>query len=99
MMVGHHVAALTIAATAVVMVAADVAESVGGWAADGSKIGVIGAGMAFAYKITAKANADAVIRYKEAAADADARLDKERADWERERAQLYEQLAQLRKQP
>ena len=58
MTVEHHVAALTIAATAVVMVAADVAESVGGWAADGSKIGVIGAGMAIAYKITAKANAE-----------------------------------------
>lgn len=96
MTVEHHVAALAIASTAVVMVAADVAESVGGWVADGSKVGVIGAGMAIAYKITAKANADAVILYKEAAADADARLDKERKDWERERAQLYDELARMR---
>ena len=95
-MVHPNIDVVSLAATAVVIAAADVAESVGGWVSDGSKVGVIGAGMAIAYRITARANADAVSLYKEAAADADARLDKERKDWERERAQLYDELARMR---
>ena len=79
--------------------ASEYVDQFGGWVADGSKLGVIAGGMVLAYRIASRAQQDAVVLYKEAAADADARLDKERADWERERAQLYEQLAQLRKQP
>ena len=96
MMWGMPIGVYSLATYTAVYVATEMVDQVGGWAADGSKLGVLAGGMVLAYRIAAKAQRDAVVLYKEAAADADARLDKERKDWERERAQLYDELARMR---
>lgn len=97
---GHDMAAASVLAASIVAAAAtDVADTVGVWVSDGSKLGVIGIGMVLAYRITSKAQRDAVAVYRESARDADERLDKERADWARREAALVAQLERLSNQP
>ena len=65
---------------------------------EGARLGGIGAAMYTAYRVTNRAQTDAVAIYKTAAADADARLNLERQQWQAERIELLQQLAELRRQ-
>lgn len=71
---------------------ADQLDELGQIAADGSRFALIAGGMVIAYRVTSKAHRDAIAVYKETAADIDARLDKERAEWAAREAALLKQL-------
>lgn len=97
------------AATVGVLAVSSFVDGLGNVAADGSRLGLIAGGMFIAYRVTSKAHRDAVDLYRDASADAAARLARERLEaaqllahereeWARREAALLAQLG-YRTQP
>ena len=75
---------------------AQVADNIGGYVSEWGRDLVIAGAILLAWRILRAAQVEAVERYKQNAAEADSKLDAERAEWHEERARLQREIDTLR---